>query len=122
MGSHAAERCWTRDALTAGVLVPSGTYLLLRLIADLADSATPTWSGFVLLLAGGAIMVTQGWSAAGHPDIDGSILCLARRQAGLAMTGIGIALIARTADLPGRNPSPSPRPSSPRLAAVSRGS
>lgn len=97
---HAAEHCWTRHALTAGVLIPSGTYLLLRLIADLTYSATPTWSGFVLILAGGAIMVVQGWSAADHPDIDGSVLRLARRQAGLAMTGAGLALIARTADLP----------------------
>jgi hydrogenase-4 component B len=99
--AHSAERCWTRDALTAGVLIPSGVYLLLRLIADLANSATPTWSGFVLVLAGGTIMVIQGWGAASHPDIDGSVLCLARRQAGLAMTGIGLTLIARAADLPG---------------------
>jgi formate hydrogenlyase subunit 3/multisubunit Na+/H+ antiporter MnhD subunit len=97
---HAAESCWTRNALAAGVLVPSGTYLLLRLIASLADSVIPTWSGSVLILAGGAIMVVQGWRAADHPDIDGSVACLARRQAGLAMTGAGLALIARIADLP----------------------
>lgn len=93
-------RCWTRDALAAGLSIPSGIYLLLRLIADLPGSATPGWAGFVLLLAGGAISIVQGWCAASHPDIDGSVLCLARRQAGLAMAGIGLALIARAADLP----------------------
>jgi formate hydrogenlyase subunit 3/multisubunit Na+/H+ antiporter MnhD subunit len=95
-----AERCWTRDALTAGVLIPSGSYLLLRLNADLAGAATQTGWGFVLLLAGGAIAVIEGWHAARHPDIDGSVACLARRQGGLAMAGIGLALIARAADLP----------------------
>jgi hypothetical protein len=49
------ERCWTREALTAGVLVPFGAYLLLRLIADLPGSAVPGWGEFVLLLSGGAI-------------------------------------------------------------------
>jgi hydrogenase-4 component B len=97
---RSGQRCWTRDALAAGLSIPSGIYLLLRLIADLPGSATPGWAGFVLLLAGGAISIVQGWCAASHPDIDGSVLCLARRQAGLAMAGIGLALIARAADLP----------------------
>jgi formate hydrogenlyase subunit 3/multisubunit Na+/H+ antiporter MnhD subunit len=95
------ERCWTREALTAGVLIPFGAYLLLRLIADLPGSAVPPWGAFVLLLSGGAIAVTQGWQAASHQDIDRSVLYLARRQAGLAMAGIGLAMIARSADLPG---------------------
>lgn len=98
---HAHACCWTRDALTAGVLIPTSAYLAVRLIADLPGAAAPAWTGFVLLLAGGAIAVLQGWRAAEHPDIDGSVLCLARRQAGLLMAGIGLALIARSADLPG---------------------
>jgi hydrogenase-4 component B len=95
VGSH------TRDALTAGVLVPLGSYLLLRLIVDLSGGATRTWCGFVLLLAGGTVAVIEGWRAALHPDIDGSVSCLLRRQAGLAAAGVGLALIARAADLPG---------------------
>ncbi|MGD0108238.1 MAG: hypothetical protein ABSC06_30010 [Rhodopila sp.] len=95
------ERCWTRDTLTAGMLIPAGSYLLLRVIADLAGAATQTGCGFALLLAGGAIAVIQGWRAASHPDIDGSVIRLAQRQAGLATAGIGLALIARSADLPG---------------------
>jgi hydrogenase-4 component B len=98
-GPH--DRCWTRDALTAGVLIPTGSYLLLRLIADLSGAATQTGWGFALLLAGGAIAIIQAWRAAKHPDIDTSVACLARRQAGLAIAGIGLALIAHSADLPG---------------------
>jgi hydrogenase-4 component B len=97
----AAERCWTRDALTAGVVIPAAAYLLLRLITELPASATPMWVGFVLLLAGAAGTILLGWRAASHPDIDASVQSLARRQAGLTMAGIGLALIARTADLPG---------------------
>jgi hydrogenase-4 component B len=99
--SPPGERCWTRDGLTAGVLTPSGTYLLLRLIADLPGTTMPLWCGFVLLLAGGAIAAVQGWSGAKHADVDRAVLCLVRRQAGLAIAGIGLALLARAADLPG---------------------
>jgi hydrogenase-4 component B len=96
----AAERCWTRDALTAGVTIPSAAYLLLRLITELPASATPMGCDFVLLLAGATATILHAWRAASHPDMDDAILSLARRQAGLTMTGIGLALIARTADLP----------------------
>ena len=98
--SGSGDRSGTRDALTAGMLLPVGCYLLLRVSADLGGEATPEWIGFVLLLAGGAVAVTDGWRAASHPDIDGSVACLARRQAGLVMSGIGLALVARAADLP----------------------
>jgi formate hydrogenlyase subunit 3/multisubunit Na+/H+ antiporter MnhD subunit len=97
----ATERCWTRDALTAGIVIPTAAYLLLRLIIELPASATPMWCGFVLLLAGAAATILLGWRAASHPDIDTAIQSLVRRQAGLTMAGIGLALIARTADLPG---------------------
>ena len=87
--------------LTAGALIPTGSYLLLRLIADLPGGATQTECGFGLLLAGGAVAVMQAWRAARKPDMDDSVACLTRRQAGLAMVSVGLALIARAADLPG---------------------
>ena len=96
-----APRCWTRNALTAGVLIPLDCYLLLRVIADLGGAVAQTECGFVVLLVGGAVAVIEGWCAARHPDIDGSVGCLLRRQAGLAAVGIGLALVARAADLPG---------------------
>jgi hydrogenase-4 component B len=94
------ERCWARDALIPGVLIPLGSYLLLRLIADLSANAAQVWWGLILLLAGGAVAVIQGWRSVALPDIDILIGALMQRQAGLAMASIGLALVARGADLP----------------------
>jgi hydrogenase-4 component B len=99
--SRSLQRRGTRDALNAGMLIPFGSYLLLRLIADLSGQAAQTGWGFAMILAGGTAAVIQGWRAAKHPDLNGSVACLMRRQAALAMTGVGLALIARAADLPG---------------------
>ncbi len=83
------------------MIVPLASYLLLRLVADLSGSPAQTFWGFMLLLIGGTVAIIQSWRSAIHPDIDGAVACLVRRQAGLAMIGVGLALIARTADLPG---------------------
>jgi hydrogenase-4 component B len=98
---RSGERCWTRDALTAGIVLPFATYLLLRLVADLSGAAVQAWWGAVLMLAGGAVAVLQAWRAAEHMDIDTSVAALIRRQAGLTIAGIGLTFIARAADLPG---------------------
>jgi hydrogenase-4 component B len=96
----APERRWTRAALTAGTGMPAATYLLLRIIADLLAPAAQSWWGVVLLFAGGSVAVVQGWRSAAHPDVDGAVACLVRRQTGLAMIGVGLALVCRTEDLP----------------------
>jgi NADH:ubiquinone oxidoreductase subunit 5 (subunit L)/multisubunit Na+/H+ antiporter MnhA subunit len=95
------QRIWSRDVLTAGVIMPAAIYLLLRLLVDLSGPAMPTGCGFVLLLGGGAIAIVSAWCGACHPDIDGSVAHLCRRQVGLGMAGTGLMLIARNADLPG---------------------
>ncbi len=97
----ASERSWAADALRAGVLIPFGVYIVLRVTADLSGSAAQSWWGSVLLLVGGATAILQAWHAAATPDLDIAIGALMRRQAGLAITTIGLALVARTADLPG---------------------
>jgi hydrogenase-4 component B len=94
------ERCWSRTALTAGAGIPLATYLLVRIIADLSAAAAQGWWGVVLLLTGGAVAVAQSWRSAAHPDLDGAVACLVRRQTGLAVTGVGLTLICRTEDLP----------------------
>ncbi len=76
------------------------TYVLLRLVIDLPGAAAQAWWGFALLLVGGITSTSDGWQAARHPDLDGSVACLARRQSGLAFVGLGLTLIARAADLP----------------------
>jgi hydrogenase-4 component B len=95
------NRFWSQNALSAGLLIPFGLYLLLRLTADLSVNTAPSWWGFVLLLAGGAAAIAQGWHAAITPDIDTATSALIRQQSSLAIGTIGLALIARAADLPG---------------------
>jgi hydrogenase-4 component B len=97
----AGDRGWTGDALAAGLLIPFGIYVLLRLAVDLSVNATPPWWGFVLILAGGGAAIAQGWRAAKAPDIDAAIAALLRQQSGLAVASVGLTLIARAADLPG---------------------
>jgi hydrogenase-4 component B len=97
----AGSRCWFRDALIAGLLIPFGIYLLLRLTIEMSGNATPPWWGFVVLLVGGAAAVLHGWSAAGTQDIDIATAALARQRLGHAIATIGLGLIARSADLPG---------------------
>jgi hydrogenase-4 component B len=94
-------RCAIRDTLTACMLIPTGSYLLLRVIADLCGAAPQAWWGFLLLLAGGFAAVVEGWRSAATPEIDTAIAALMRRQAGLATACIGLALVARAADLAG---------------------
>ncbi|MDR3530211.1 MAG: proton-conducting transporter membrane subunit [Rhodopila sp.] len=98
---RSADRGWTRDALIAGALIPSASYLLLRLVADLSGGAAQNGWGFVLVIIGGALAIIQSWHSAATPDLDAAVAGLARRQAGLSMAGVGLVLIARAADLPG---------------------
>jgi hydrogenase-4 component B len=94
------RRRWALDAIAAGAVSPCATYLLLRIVIDLPGATAQGWWGLVLLLVGGTVSVVCPWQAAQHPDLDGSVACLTRRQAGLAIIGLGLTLIARSADLP----------------------
>jgi hydrogenase-4 component B len=91
---------WTGQALIAGVVFPSGVYILIRLIADLSSQSMQPWWGAVLLTVGGWFAVVQAWRAAADADIDGAVAAMMRRQAGLMVMGVGLALIGRAADLP----------------------
>jgi hydrogenase-4 component B len=96
----APERRWALDALAAGAVSPCAIYLLLRIVIDLPGATAQGWWGVVLLLVGGTASLVYPWQAAQHPDLDGSVVCLTGRQAGLAIIGLGLTLIARSADLP----------------------
>jgi formate hydrogenlyase subunit 3/multisubunit Na+/H+ antiporter MnhD subunit len=100
MTALTGSRAPTNRALIAGAVLPAGIAILIRLIADLSGQTVQAWWGGVLIAAGGWIAVQQGWRAASDADIDASIASLVRRQAGLMMMGVGLALIARAADLP----------------------
>jgi hydrogenase-4 component B len=95
------ECCRLRDALRAAVAFPLAVYVLLRMVADLSGAEVQAYWGFVLLLVGSVTAVVPGWRSAAHPEIDTIVRCLVQRLAGLAVVGMGLAVIARTADLPG---------------------
>jgi formate hydrogenlyase subunit 3/multisubunit Na+/H+ antiporter MnhD subunit len=87
-------------ALAAGAVLPAGIAILIRLIDDLSGQTVQAWWGFILLAAGGSIAVAFAWRAAAAPGIGDSVANLIRRQGGLMLIGVGLALIARAADLP----------------------
>jgi hydrogenase-4 component B len=97
---NASRRDGAFDPLTAGAVSPAASYLVLRLVIDLPGTASQAWWGISLLAAGGTASVVHGWQATRHPDLDGAVACLNRRQAGLAMIGLALTLIARASDLP----------------------
>ncbi len=88
------------DALIAGGVIPAAIYLLVRLLLDLPGPAIQAWWGYLLLAAGAALAVGFGWRAVRHPDLGASVVSLVRQQSGLAVVGLGVTLIAKSADLP----------------------
>ena len=94
------NRGWVQETLIASVFIPFAIYLLLRVTLDLSAGQLQARWGFVLLLAGALYAVLQSWRAAAHPEMDVAISSLTQRQAGLATITIGLAMIARAADLP----------------------
>jgi hydrogenase-4 component B len=88
------------DAFTAGAMAPCTGYLMIRLTIDLPGVAAQGWWGYALLLLGGTVSIAHGWRAAKHSDLSGAVAHLMRRQTGLVVIGLGLTLIARSADLP----------------------
>ena len=86
--------------MQAGLLGPLAIYLMLRLILDLGGGVMQAWWGYGLLLVGGVQVVVQGWQAATKLDLDTIVAGLAKRQTGLALIGVGLAVVAVAADLP----------------------
>ncbi|HXT79306.1 MAG TPA: proton-conducting transporter membrane subunit [Acetobacteraceae bacterium] len=87
-------------ALLAGAVGPAAVYLLLRLLIDLGGTSPPLWWGYVTLLLAAASLLLGGWRGATGPDVATVLAAGTHRQAGLAAAGIGLALLARSADLP----------------------
>lgn len=91
----------TGRAIIAGCLLPVAGILLLRLtLAPLPAEASFWWS-LPLLAFGGLAAVAGAWRATAGTDLPTILIGLGQRQGGLLAIGIGLALIARSADLPG---------------------
>ena len=85
--------------LLTGAVVPTAIYCMMRLLFTDGDPAPASW-GLVVLLAGGVTAVLGPWCAATRPDLDEALAFFTQRQSGLVAIGVGLALVARAADLP----------------------
>ena len=99
-GSWHRRLCMTTPAGVAVLASLLGLFLLLRLLLDLAGEAPPAWWGAALVLLGllsAASAAHAGLIATRLRSATGSLLAT---QNGLVVSGIGLCLLARSADLP----------------------
>lgn len=87
-------------ALLSGALLPTGLYVLVRVVLDLGARAPPLAAELPLLSAGAISVLLGGWRACREDTLDAAVACGALRQSGMAAIGLGLAVIGRSADLP----------------------
>jgi formate hydrogenlyase subunit 3/multisubunit Na+/H+ antiporter MnhD subunit len=75
-------------------------YAGLRVLSDLCGAGQPPWWGVPLVLAGAVIAAVVALRAAQSDTLHGAASLAVLHQFGLAVTSLGLALIARAADLP----------------------
>ena len=91
-------------AAILAVVVPGvggllAVYLVGRLMLDLPGAVTPGWWGVPVLLLGVAVAVPAARRAASADDLVGAIGAGGSAVQGMALLGLGAALLARGADL-----------------------
>lgn len=91
----------TGRAILSGCLLPVAGVLLLRLILAPLPPEPSFWWAIPPLILGGIAAVAGGWRATAGADLPAILAGIGQRQGGLLAIGIGLALIARSADLPG---------------------
>lgn len=87
------------DAPVTVVAPVVGLYLAVRLLADLCGPATPIWWGPPLLLVGSASAVMGVLAALRAPVFGGVQAGFAVQHGGWMLVGLGVAVVARAADL-----------------------
>ena len=91
----------TGAAATLAAAVPlAGLYVLTRLLLDLCGPATPLWWGVPVLAAGSAAVAAGGLRAATAARMEEIVEAVLAGAGGLAVAGLGVALLGRGADLP----------------------
>ena len=89
------------SALMSGAMTKVALYVLIRLVFDLAGPAQPLWWSVPVLAAGVASAVLGGLRANVEADLKTVLAASTIENVGLIAIGIGVALVARAADLPG---------------------
>ncbi|MGI4953408.1 MAG: proton-conducting transporter membrane subunit [Janthinobacterium lividum] len=87
-------------ALLAGGMARVGVYVLIRIVLDLCGPATPGWWCAPLLALGLASAILGAMRANQAPTLQGVLAGLAMQNAGFIAAALGVALVARGADLP----------------------
>jgi formate hydrogenlyase subunit 3/multisubunit Na+/H+ antiporter MnhD subunit len=94
-----AAVCFPAGALLAGAGGGVGSYLLARVLLDLAGPAPPVWWGAVLVALGAATAVLGAARAVRAADIRTIPGAATVATGGLVSIGLGLALASRAADL-----------------------
>jgi len=88
------------SALMSGAMTKVALYVVIRLLFDLCGAAQPLWWGIPLLAMGAASALIGALRATAEVDIKALLACSTVENVGLVAIGIGVAMVARGADLP----------------------
>ncbi|MBS0559489.1 MAG: hydrogenase 4 subunit B [Proteobacteria bacterium] len=88
------------SALMSGAMTKVGLYVIVRVLFDLCGPAQPLWWGIPLIAAGAASALIGALRATADGDIKSVLACSTIENVGLIAVGLGVALVARGADLP----------------------
>ena len=89
------------SAVMSGAMTKVALYVLIRILFDLAGPAQPLWWGVPLLVLGAASAALGALRAVIEADIKSILASSTVENIGIATIGLGVALAARGADLPG---------------------
>ncbi len=88
------------SALLEGAGTPLAFYALLRVPSALTGRPLPAWCGVALLLPGVAAVLIGGIRATRKDTLGDILTAGTARHAGITATALGLAVVARTLDLP----------------------
>ena len=84
------------SALMSGAMTKVAVYVVIRIVFDLCGPAPPAWWGAPLMLLGAALGALR---ANMEQDVKAILACSTVENIGLIFVGLGLALVARAADL-----------------------
>lgn len=87
------------SALMSGAMTKVALYVVVRVLFDLCGPAQPMWFGFPLLVMGAASAILGALRANMESDIKSVLAASTIENVGLIAIGLGVALVARGADL-----------------------
>jgi len=88
------------SALMSGAMTKVALYVIVRMLFDLCGPAQPLWFGVPLVVMGAASAILGALRANMEPDLKSVLAASTIENVGLVAIGLGVALMARAADLP----------------------